>query len=146
VKTRANQPGSIATPRIVIGKKKHPRFVSPCFVLFRLVSRNARPWVPDTVVGRNRLQEAEIHVNLPHSPQGIGESGDRNRELNQLSDDFLGRLVCPDTHTPLVRDGDWLYNTSPERPRRYPIRDGIPVMLIPESEEITRETQQAVTN
>jgi hypothetical protein len=45
-------------------------------------------------------------------------------------------LVCPDTHAPLVQAGDWLYSTDRNSRRRYPIREGIPIMLIDESEVI----------
>ncbi len=46
-------------------------------------------------------------------------------------------LVCPLSHAPLEEVDGWLVSTDPETRRRYPIRDGIPVMLIDESEEMS---------
>ena len=43
-------------------------------------------------------------------------------------------LVWHDRHARLVQVGDWLYSTDPATRRRYPIREGIPIMLIDESE------------
>lgn len=53
-----------------------------------------------------------------------------------LNPELMSILVCPDTHARLVHHGDWLYSTDPKSRRRYPIRDGIPVMLIDESEVV----------
>lgn len=53
-----------------------------------------------------------------------------------LSPLLMEVLVCPLARTPLVQVGDWLYSTDPATRRRYPIRDGIPVMLIDESETV----------
>jgi len=43
-------------------------------------------------------------------------------------------LVCPKSHGALEQRGDWLY--CEESQLRYPIRDGIPIMLIDEAEPI----------
>ena len=43
-------------------------------------------------------------------------------------------LVCPKSHGALEQRGDWLY--CEESQLRYPIRDGIPIMLIDEAEAI----------
>ncbi len=51
-----------------------------------------------------------------------------------VDEDLLKIMVCPVAHTPLVQSGDWLYSTDPETRRKYPIRDGIPIMLVDESE------------
>ena len=45
-------------------------------------------------------------------------------------------LVCPLSHAPLKEVDGWLVSTDPETRRRYPVRDGIPVMLIDEAEEL----------
>lgn len=55
--------------------------------------------------------------------------------MAKISDKLLAILECPVSHTSLVQSGDWLYATDPKTKRKYPIRDGIPVMLIDESEE-----------
>ena len=52
---------------------------------------------------------------------------------------ILEILVCPESKAPLVQDGDWLYSTDCWTRRRYAIRDGIPNMLIEESEQISEE-------
>lgn len=46
---------------------------------------------------------------------------------------LLDLLVCPLSRVPLVLEGDWLYSTDRTTRRKYPIRDGIPVMLVDES-------------
>ncbi len=52
---------------------------------------------------------------------------------------LLSIMVCPVSHAPLREVDEWLISTDPETRRRYPIRDGIPVMLIEESEEMAQE-------
>ena len=52
---------------------------------------------------------------------------------------LLSIMVCPVSHAPLRELDDWLISTDPETRRRYPIRDGIPVMLIEESEEMAQD-------
>jgi len=50
---------------------------------------------------------------------------------------LLEILVCPETKSPLVLDGDTLVSTDPETRRRYRIEDDIPIMLIDESEVLS---------
>jgi uncharacterized protein YbaR (Trm112 family) len=57
----------------------------------------------------------------------------------QIDQELLGILVCPDSRARLVQQGEWLYSTDPKTRRRYPIRDGIPIMLIDESEVVNEE-------
>jgi uncharacterized protein YbaR (Trm112 family) len=57
-----------------------------------------------------------------------------------IDEEFLNIMVCPVAHAPLVQVGDWLYSTDRATRRKYPIRDGIPVMLVEESE--TADTQE----
>lgn len=48
-----------------------------------------------------------------------------------LDDKLLAILVCPLTRSPLKQEGDWLVAQQPEgEGLRYPIRDGIPVLLM----------------
>ena len=54
--------------------------------------------------------------------------------ITKIDAELLRIMVCPVAHAPLVQLGDWLYSTDPATRRRYPIRDGIPIMLIEESE------------
>jgi uncharacterized protein YbaR (Trm112 family) len=56
-----------------------------------------------------------------------------------ISKDLLNILCCPESHAPLVQHDEWLYSTDPATRRRYPIRDGIPIMLIDESETVDEE-------
>ncbi|MEM1098674.1 MAG: Trm112 family protein [Planctomycetota bacterium] len=52
----------------------------------------------------------------------------------KLDDALLSILVCPLTRSPLRQDGDTLVAAEPpEAGLRYPIRDGIPVLLVDEA-------------
>ena len=55
--------------------------------------------------------------------------------MAKLDEELLGILVCPQTRAPLVLVGDWLYSTDPQTRRKYPIRDGLPILLIDQSQE-----------
>ncbi len=50
--------------------------------------------------------------------------------------ELLEILRCPESHAPLVEHEGWLYSTDPQTRRRFPIRDGIPIMLLDESEKV----------
>lgn len=52
---------------------------------------------------------------------------------------LMNILVCPQSKAKLVQVDDWLYSTDPHTRRRYPIREGIPIMLIEESEVVSEE-------
>lgn len=54
----------------------------------------------------------------------------------RIDPELLRIMVCPLARTPLVQLGDWLYSTDAKTRRKYPIRDGIPIMLIDESVEM----------
>jgi len=56
-----------------------------------------------------------------------------------INSDLLKIMQCPVAHVPLVQVGDWLYSTDAETRRKYPIRDGIPIMLVDESEQADAE-------
>ncbi len=62
----------------------------------------------------------------------------------KLPDDFLEILACPETKAPVVQDGDFLVSTDRKTRRRYAIRDGIPIMLIEESETMDEEEWRQV--
>lgn len=52
-----------------------------------------------------------------------------------LSPQILAILRCPVTRCPLRQEGDWLIAEKPEGTGlRYPIKDGIPVLLMDEAE------------
>lgn len=68
--------------------------------------------------------------------------------MADLAPGLLEILVCPLSRAPVVLVDGWLYSTDPTTRRRYPVRDGIPVMLIDEAEtvgqaEFERVMQQA---
>jgi uncharacterized protein len=50
-----------------------------------------------------------------------------------LDPELLEILVCPDCKTTVVQEGAWLVCQRPDCAKRYPIRDGIPVMLVDEA-------------
>jgi uncharacterized protein YbaR (Trm112 family) len=52
-----------------------------------------------------------------------------------IDPELLEILACPLCKTPVRQDGDHLICSTCQR--RYPIRDGIPVMLIDEAEPPT---------
>jgi uncharacterized protein len=54
-----------------------------------------------------------------------------NSHSNQLDAELLKILVCPVTRTPLRQEGDEL--VSQVGPLRYPVRDGIPILLADEA-------------
>lgn len=56
--------------------------------------------------------------------------------MSTVDAELLKILVCPESKARLVQVGDWLYSTDPATRRRYPIREGIPIMLVDESEVV----------
>ena len=63
---------------------------------------------------------------------------------NEIDKELLKILVCPKTRAPLVQSGDWLYSTDSATRLRYPIRDGIPIMLIDEADTVDAEEFERV--
>ena len=61
-----------------------------------------------------------------------------------LDPELMAILVCPLSHAPLVQDGDVLISTDPNTRRRYKIVDGIPDMLIDDSEELSQAEWQEI--
>jgi hypothetical protein len=62
-----------------------------------------------------------------------------DRSGSQLSPELMAILVCPESKAKLLQVGDWLYSTDPAGRRRYRINDGIPNLLIQESEVVGQE-------
>lgn len=59
---------------------------------------------------------------------------DTPQDAAPLDDKLLAILVCPLTRSALTQEGDWLVAAKPEGAGlRYPIRDGIPVLLMDQS-------------
>jgi uncharacterized protein len=52
---------------------------------------------------------------------------------------LLEILACPLSKAPVVLDGERLVSTDSETRRAYRIEDGIPIMLIDESEELSAQ-------
>ena len=61
-----------------------------------------------------------------------------------LDPEFLKILVCPLSRAPLVQDGDSLVSTDPKTRRRYKIVEGIPDLLIDDSEELSEAKWKAI--
>ena len=59
---------------------------------------------------------------------------------------LLEILVCPESKASLVKEGDWLYSTDAQTRRRYAIRQGIPNLLIEESEVVSPEVFERVVS
>lgn len=58
---------------------------------------------------------------------------------------FLQILRCPVSRKALLEQGEWLVSTDADTRLRYPIRDGIPVLLEEEAEKMTEADWQAAT-
>jgi hypothetical protein len=61
-----------------------------------------------------------------------------------IDPELLEMLCCPVSRASLVQDGDTLVSTDPATRRRYRIDDGIPVMLVEESESLDEAAWQAI--
>jgi uncharacterized protein YbaR (Trm112 family) len=61
-----------------------------------------------------------------------------------IDPELLDVLVCPLSRAPLVADGESLVSTDPSTRRRYRVEDGIPVMLVEESEPLDETTWRAI--
>lgn len=59
--------------------------------------------------------------------------------MPEIDEALLADLRCPRSHVPLVQRGAWLYTTDPACARKYPIRNGIPVLLIEAGVEVDDE-------
>ncbi len=61
-----------------------------------------------------------------------------------ISKELLEILCCPDTKADLVLEDNYLISTDKNTRRKYRIEDGIPVMLIEESEQLDYETWKEI--
>ncbi len=61
----------------------------------------------------------------------------------KIDPELLEIMVCPVSHAPLQQVGDFLVSTDPETRLRYPIRDGIPIMLEEEAVEMDDDEWKA---
>ncbi len=52
---------------------------------------------------------------------------------------LIEMLVCPESKAAVLVDGNWIYSTDPQTRRRYAIVEGVPNMLIDESETLTED-------
>lgn len=59
-----------------------------------------------------------------------------NAQKRTIDPEILKILVCPMTRTPLVYDSDAQELVSEAAGLAYPIRDGIPVMLVEEARRL----------
>ena len=62
-----------------------------------------------------------------------------------IDPEFLEILRCPVSRKPLLEQGEWLVSADAETRLRYPIRDGIPVLLEEEAEKMAEADWQAAT-
>jgi uncharacterized protein len=61
-----------------------------------------------------------------------------------IDPELVELLVCPLSRASLVLDGDALVSTDPATRRRYRIEDGIPILLVGESEELEAAEWEAI--
>ncbi len=60
-----------------------------------------------------------------------------------IDKDLLEILACPACKSPVVQEGDWIICTnSDECGKRYPIKDGIPIMLVDEAVDPKKEAKK----
>jgi uncharacterized protein YbaR (Trm112 family) len=58
--------------------------------------------------------------------------------MSAFDERLLGVLVCPATRTRLRYDGEAQELVSDEAAIAYPVRDGVPVMLVEEARSLAR--------
>lgn len=96
------------------------------------------------VVVKKLLEQRSAPVPLPAYQPGGPQAGPTTIDESELggpvSQELLDILVCPLDKGPLKlsADGKWLIN--PRNGYRYPIRRGIPVMLIEEGRKYQDES------
>ena len=61
-----------------------------------------------------------------------------------MDDSYLNIIVCPACKSKLVKQPDALVCTKDDCRRHYPIRDGIPIMLIDESQVLSESEHRQI--
>lgn len=56
-----------------------------------------------------------------------------------VASDLVAILVCPECKSIVVQEGDYLQCTNPKCRLKYPIRDGIPIMIREEAESPSKQ-------
>ncbi len=51
----------------------------------------------------------------------------------------MERIRCPQCQARLIQWGEWVYSDSTESRWKYPVRDGIPVLLVHEAVVVSPE-------
>lgn len=67
---------------------------------------------------------------------GVPFGDPRGDVVAEIDKELMEILVCPKTKARLVQEGDWLYSTDAQTRLRYPVRDGIPIMLLEEAQAV----------
>ena len=55
--------------------------------------------------------------------------------MAEINSELLNILACPACKTKVVLKEDWMICTNPVCGLRFPIRDGIPVMLVDQAQK-----------
>jgi uncharacterized protein len=79
-------------------------------------------WLRNRSSGAGESQTSAPAADLPSEPPKLG---------GEVDPELLAILACPLDKQPVTRQGNYL--VCQECQRHYPIRDGIPVMLIDEA-------------
>ncbi len=61
-----------------------------------------------------------------------------------IDKELLEILRCPESHAPLILDGEWLVSTDAASRRRYKVEDDIPNMILEEAETLEEDAWVAV--
>ena len=61
--------------------------------------------------------------------------------VSQIDRTLLEILACPACHSPVRQEGEWL--VCDQCKVKYPIRDGLPIMLVEEAEPIEADESAA---
>ncbi len=83
-------------------------------------------------VALDKLSGQPAPATHPASPSPAPTAHDQAPLGGAVSAELLEILVCPEDKGPLELIADGKYLLNPRNGYRYPIRDGIPIMLIDE--------------